>query len=482
MVFRCFRVCAAALAVLVYAEKSSPAQVGGTATSVIEPQPYRVYQRDRLGFASVPVVVKDAEGKTIEATSWSVSGPEDTPVAGLALEDGAIKNLPTGGPYNISINNQPGIPVYVGDLWILAGQSNMEGVGDLVDVTPPHPRVMLLGMDGEWGEAKEPLHWLVDSPDPVHSGDPASRQERSKNEHKTRTKGAGLGLSFAGSMTEALNVPIGLIACAHGGTSMGQWSPDQKGEGGKSLYGSMLRQFKLAGGTVKGVLWYQGESDANPEAAPKYAKTMEDFIAAVRKDFDQPGLPFYLVQIGRWVRPGDGKEWNIIQDVQRQIPSRILHTGVVSVVDLELDDGIHVGTQGHKRAGHRLANLALRELFGHSGGSTPTFDQAFRDGNSVVIAFKGVNLIQEENKLKGLQPSRHIAGFSIRKTDGSELPLIFDAVVGPGPDHVTLKLNEPAPEGSFLWYGAGFNPYCSLTDHWDMAVPVFGPIPLDSHK
>ena len=121
---------------------------------------------------------------------------------------------------------------------------------------------MLLGMDGKWAQAEEPLHWLVDSPDPVHSGDPKTRAERSAQQHKTRTKGAGLGLPFAVAMVESTGVPIGLVASAHGGTSMEQWNPAKKGEGGNSLYGSMLRQVKLAGGKVKGVLWYQGESDA----------------------------------------------------------------------------------------------------------------------------------------------------------------------------------------------------------------------------
>ena len=43
---------------------------------------------------------------------------------------------------------------------------------------------------------------------------------------------------------------------------MEQWNPAKKEQGGNSLYGSMLRQVKLAGGKVRGVLWYQGESDA----------------------------------------------------------------------------------------------------------------------------------------------------------------------------------------------------------------------------
>src|SRR5262249_11210001 len=133
-------------------------------------------------------------------------------------------------------------PVFVGDLWVLAGQSNMQGVGDLIDVTPPNPRVTLLGMDGQWRPADEPLHWLVDSPDRVHSGDPQTRAERSARDHKTRKKGAGLGLPFAVTMVESTGVPVGLVACAHGGTSMEQWSPAKKEQGGESLYGSMLRQ------------------------------------------------------------------------------------------------------------------------------------------------------------------------------------------------------------------------------------------------
>jgi sialate O-acetylesterase len=402
--------------------------------------------------------------------------------------------------------------VFVGDLWVLAGQSNMQGVGDLVDVTPPHPRVMMLGMDTRWSQAEEPLHWLSDLPDPVHSGDPKTRAERSAREHKTRTRGAGLGLPFAVSMAEATGVPVGLVICAHGGTSMTQWSPAKKDEGGNSLYGSMLRQFQLAGGKVKGVLWYQGESDAGGEAAKVYSKVFSDFIAAVRSDFRQPELPFYFVQIGRFVRAGDSTGWNTVQEAERRLPERVPNTAVVSVIDLELDDAIHVGTQGLKRAGQRLARIAQRELFGQLGATTPTFDRLNKGPhNTLIVKFKGVNMGSapasmmragmmggtggasgsmmamgrapsispgEANGI-GLRPERHIAGFSIRKEDGSLLPLIYEACLGTARDTVVLKLSGAIPEKAALWYGYGLDPYCNLTDGSDMAVPVFGPIALD---
>ena len=255
---------------------------------------------------------------------------------GGKFADGKLVGVPVGGPYTIALTVKKGNqtiteavgPVFVGDLWVLAGQSNMQGVGDLIDVTPPNTQVMALGMDGKWTRAEEPLHWLVDSPDPVHSGDPKTRAERSAKEHKTRTKGAGLGLPFAVAMVEQTRVPIGLVICAHGGTSMEQWNPSKKGEGGNSLYGSMLRQVQLAGGKVKGVLWYQGESDSlGGEAWKVYPRVFADFIASVRADLGQPELPFYYVQIGRFVSGSDPKGWNAVQDAQRRLPERVPEHG-----------------------------------------------------------------------------------------------------------------------------------------------------------
>lgn len=493
------------------------------ASKMKAPAAHQVYQRDVNGLADIALQLTD-DWKDAEVVEAGISG-----LAGLPrFADGKFSGVPTGGPYFVTAVLKKGDvvekltvgPLFVGDLWVLAGQSNMQGVGDLVDVTPPHNRVMALGMDDQWVQAKEPLHWLVDSPDPVHSGDPKTRAERSAQEHKTRTKGAGLGLPFAAVMADNTNVPIGLVVTAHGGTSMAQWDPAKKGEGGKSLYGSMLRSINLAGGKVKGVLWYQGESDQSPEASAIYEDVFTRFIHAVRDDLGQADLPFYYVQIGRFVNAGDPKGWNTVQDAQRRIVDKVANTAVISVIDLELDDLIHVGTQGLKRAGNRLAQIALREQFGQAGASTPTFDRvALGPNNTLEVKFRGVNRAAaapvpmrgpgmmsggpgvmnpqraaEMNAAirgrmaalygdaatasRGLSPDRHIAGFSIRDAEGNDIPLIFDAAVGRSRETVVLKLIKPVPPGSFLWYGHGYDPYCNLVDAADMAVPVFGPIPL----
>ena len=507
------------------------AQFGGQSAVAQEikiksPVASQVFQRNGNGSAVIPLAL-DESAKDATLVDAAVVAENQDPTTNKQLADrvtlfeGKLVGVPVGGPYKINLaikkNNQLVMkevgPVFVGDLWVLAGQSNMEGMGDLIDVTPPHPMVMSLGMSGRWARAEEPLHWLVDSPDPVHSGNPNDRAGRSAQQHRTRSKGAGLGLPFAVALIEQTRVPIGLVVCAHGGTSMEQWNPAKKHEGGNSLYGSFLRQIQLAGGKVKGVLWYQGESDAmGGDAWKVYHRVFADFIASVRADLNQPDLPFYYVQIGRFIKDGDPKSWNAVQEVQRRLPERVTNTGVVSVIDLELDDSIHVGTHGLKRAGARLARIAERELFGQIGATTPTLDRVSRGtNNTLIVKFKGVNMrigtgamagmgggrmggmsgggamsasmamVQSPGEPSGLglRPERHIAGFSIRKEDGTPIPLIFDAAVGKARDTVVLKLAGPIPEKANLWYGYGLDPYCNLTDGADMAVPVFGPIALD---
>jgi sialate O-acetylesterase len=458
------------------------------------PAPRQVIQRDGRGLGEVAIVLPD-DMKGAEILGVEVYQRSDETgiehVRGTRYHDGKLERVPTGGPYVVQVKvktkDREGFiavePVLVGDLWVLAGQSNMEGVGKLIDVAEPHDGVMALGMTGTWVQAEDPLHWLVDSPDPVHSGDPATRAKRSADAHKSRDSGAGLGLPFAVAMVEETDVPIGLVVCAHGGTSLEQWSPSKKDQGGNSLYGSMLRQVKLAGGKVKGVLWYQGESDANDRVAAAYAKTFTDFIGAVRSDLGRPDLPFYFVQIGRVIGDGDPKPWNTVQEAQRKVAEEVPNTAVVATVDLELDDPIHVATPGLKRLGQRLANVALREQYGRVGASMPGLDRVSKGpGNTLVVKFKGINRTEEEGEVTGLTPPRHVAGFSIRRADGREIPLIFDAQVGPSKDAVILKLTGNIPEGASLWYGWGRDPYCNLVDALDMAVPVFGPIGLDATK
>ena len=454
----------------------------------------QVFQRGADNRADIHLAGTCSGGGRIEARVAAAKGV----VAGLKWHaagsaangnwSATIKGVPVGGPYTIQVRAAGSAEVaavkdvLVGDLWILAGQSNMQGVGNLVDAEPPNPQVHSFDMADNWAVAQEPLHVLPGAVDRVHwPRNKDKTPERLTGEKLAAyvanlKKGAGLGLPFAVEMVRRTGVPVGLVPCAHGGTSMDQWSPALKDQGGDSLYGAMLRRFQAVGGRVKGVLWYQGESDSSAKAAPLFQSKFEHLVAAVRADFKQPDLPFYYVQIGRFVNRGGEAGWNMVQQMQLEAESRIPRTGMVAAVDLDLDDLIHVGTQDLKLLGQRLAKLAATDLFPELKGFGPfqrgprPVSATYKDG-AVRVLFSHVN-----GRLTSLG---RIAGFSIHNAVGEPLALIYKARVDPAtPSAVLLYTNSKPPEGAVLHYGYGKDPYCNLRDEAGMGAPVFGPMPI----
>ncbi|MEN6532134.1 MAG: sialate O-acetylesterase [Bryobacteraceae bacterium] len=447
----------------------------------------QVFQRGPGGTADIALagIASDVNGKSLETRITRNFLPVegfDWKAAGT-IRDGKwsakLNGVPAGGPYRIEVRiagtaeTAEVVDVLVGDLWVLAGQSNMQGVGNLTDVELPHSLVHNFDMTDHWVVAEEPLHRLVDATDRVHWGRNPETKEPEKLEGEKlaryiaeRKKGAGLGLPFAVEMVKRTGVPIGLISCAHGGTSMNQWSPDLKDKGGDSLYGGMIRRVQLVGGKVKGVLWYQGESEANPTAAPVFLDKFERFVAAVRADFGQPNLPFYYVQIGRHVAESNQAEWNSVQENQRKAEMSIPNSGMAASIDFALDDAIHVSTPDLKRLGRRLANLALGTT---KRGPRPV-SAVFGDG-IVRVVFSDVN--------GRLAADGRISGFVIETPEGGPKPMIYKAKVDPeNGSAVLLYVNGTYPKGSKLRYGLGRDPYCNLRDEADMAAPVFGPMPI----
>ncbi|HBY64007.1 MAG TPA: sialate O-acetylesterase [Solibacterales bacterium] len=448
---------------------------------------YQVLQRDaqNRGAAEVEGKAEGADGRALEMRvtgkggfGWRAAG---------TVQNGAFKaslsGIPVGGPYRIELRAGKAAAavanVLVGDLWVLAGQSNMEGYGDLVNLAPPSAMVNSFDMTDVWRRAEEPLHRLVDAADSFHQrGRPRLEGEALKTWIANRKKGTGAGLPFALEMTRRTGVPIGLLPCAHGGTSMDQWSPSLKEQGGASLYGAMLRRVRAVGGKVAGVLWYQGESDTGVKSAPLYQGKFEAFIAAVREDFGQPQLPFYLVQLGRFVNASNPNEWNLVQEAERLIEEKTPRTGMAVAVDLDLDDPIHIGTDDFKRLGKRLANLACRDLFPNvaacqavARGPRPV-SAKLEGGNVIRVSYSNVN--------GGLRAPGRIAGFSLWQASGEYLPALYKAMVDPkAPAQVLLYVQPKLPEGTVLRYGAGKDPYCNLVDVADMAAPVFGPMKIE---
>lgn len=396
-----------------------------------------------------------------------------------------IPDLEAGGPYDVHLRVvskgqvvDVGVirNIHVGDLWVLAGQSNMEGMGALSNVETPSRQVHVFDMADRWLVAEEPLHWLEESVDSVHSGSEGGAT-RSSAARRRRREGAGLGLPFAKEMVARTGVPVGLIPCAHGGTSMADWDSELASEGGASLYGSMMRRINACGGQVAGVLWYQGESDANQESARDYERNLRRFVRDLRVGLNERQLPFYYVQLGRVLGPDSQNEgWTQVRTAQLRAEASLQPpVGMVCAIDLPLGDSIHLSTHALQVLGRRLSLRACRDLVVEESvlpGPRPTLVRTEPGGpGRVIVTYSGVNGM--------LVSEGWLSGFSIRDGNGEDLNLIVDQYTeSRRPNDVVLELAvgpDEVPDGAQLFYGYGTNPYCNLRDRAGFAAPAFGP-------
>ena len=225
--------------------------------------------------------------------------------------------LITGG---LQANESVNVPSSKEDfhLFLLMGQSNMSGgVGLAAGDTKPVPQVLKMryAKDGE-----EPK-WAAGA-HPLHPGRPNKKAR------------FGPGLSFAEAyLADKPDVTVGLIPMAWGGRSIVQLSK------GSEIYGDAIRHTKAAMqvGTLKGVLWHQGESDTVEQTrTDAYEKRLHRLIEDVREDLGNPQLPFIVGNLAEFY--GTGQDHKApdrvaritkIKEILRRLPKKVPHTGFV---------------------------------------------------------------------------------------------------------------------------------------------------------
>lgn len=458
---------------------------------VIDPSPHAVHQRNERNMADIPIrfrIPASAQG-IVEAriapdsldAQWRTIGSID----GTSFE-GQLDAVPVGR-YRVEVRLSASSsdsaeaavasfsvePVFVGDLWILAGQSNMEGCGKLLEVETQQEGISCFYLGDRWGIAEEPLCWLNDSIDAVHRITPTPQHPEITDSiaRQNRTKGAGLAIPFAKELLRHTGVPVGLLMCAHGGTSMEQWSPERPGDTGTTLYSAMMRKVRKLGGKVKGCLWYQGESDANEKAAPQYRERMESFVADLRRDFGDDELPFIYAQLSVFYISGrEAETWDRIREEQRLLEDILGRAAVVPTIDATLTDPIHLDAASLKEVGKRMAWRALSMAYGIDAaepGPRPVGFAWNGDRTELRIALVGVN--------GRLRPVRYAFGFA---ADHSGSPLPVTAVIPDEGDCVLLRFERSVPEGIRLWHGNGLNPAVNVKDERGIPLLAFGPILL----
>jgi len=392
-----------------------------------------------------------------------------------------LKGIPAGGPYRLLLETgkaKAEIAVfYVGDVWVLAGQSNMEGIGDIAGAAKPHPLIRSFSMRREWRLAEDPLHVLAESPDICHNGGAQCTPAAADKRRREWPKGTGVGIFFARETLKRSGVPQGLISAAHGGTSMDQWDPAKKKLRGESLYYSMLESVRVTGQPVAGLLWYQGESDANEAVAHLYTKRMEKLVAATRRDFGLPKLPWIIVQLGRHFNAEPNYPfWNSIQEQQRLLPAKIKYFESVPAIDLPMDDPIHIGAKGFVTLGERMARVADRMVYGNRKEKRPPQLREVRH----QVSEKGASIIHSiavtfDEVEDGLRSVGEPDGFILVSGTGRPVPLIYKTVLKDSTAQLRL---QSLPNEIFLSYGHGYVPHCNITDARGFSVPVFGPLSI----
>ena len=222
------------------------------------------------------------------------------------------------------------------DLYLLIGQSNMAGRAPFTEKeSGVIDGVYLLNDQDQWEPAQNPLN----------------RYSTIRKNIEMQKMNPGYG--FAKTMVAKQDgIPIGLVVNAKGGTAIEQWEKDTE------FYNEAVRRAKAAqkSGTLKGILWHQGESNSkNPEA---YAKKLETLIENLREDLDAPELPFVAGEV--FYNPETKPHTKAINDQIAKTVKAVPFTGCAKAGDLTTLDHTHFDTRSMNMLGRRYAEETLR--------------------------------------------------------------------------------------------------------------------------
>lgn len=315
--------------------------------------------------------------------------------------------------------------VLVGEVWFCSGQSNMEMPLRGFNGQPVEGSNRAIAYAGSYRSAIRLLtvpKTKADTPQDSVGGAwkeclPENAQEFS-----------AAGFFFAEVLTRLLQVPVGLINCSWGGSRVEGWLPDsilhryraigatQPGEAGQYeydraaiMYNGMLHP--LAGYTVKGVLWNQGESNVGRHKA--YPTLFKAMVAHWRMLWRQAELPFYCVEIPPYSYGNvNGTQAALLREAQHVAARQTPQCGIVCTTDLvyphEQED-IHASRK--REIGERLAFMAAVRSYGVGGIAcdSPEFKEMKVEGRKALLTF--------DHAEGGLTPHGQLAGFEVAGTD-----------------------------------------------------------------
>lgn len=344
----------------------------------------------------------------------------------------ALEPLKAGGPYTLKISTKAKKLEYknvlAGEVWLCSGQSNMEfylnqsvtGKEDIPQAN--HPQIRLFDMKERW--RTNAVEWETSVLDSLNHLQYYKETAWKECSPESVERFSAIAYYFGRMIQEKLDVPVGLICNAVGGSPAEAWVDRRtleyefpailrnwrgndfiqdwvRGRASlnikKSKYKFQRHPYEpcylyesgilpLQQYPIKGVIWYQGESNAHNKDA--HEKLLKLLVQSWRTNWDNPELPFYYVQLSSLNRPS----WPWFRDSQRKLMEEIPFTGMA--VSTDKGDSLDVHPRQKKEIGERLARWALNQTYGQEiVPSGPLASEVIFEKGAAYVSFDyGENL------------------------------------------------------------------------------------------
>ena len=336
--------------------------------------------------------------------------------------------------------------VAVGEVWLCSGQSNMafmlcQSESGKEDIAAAHdPQLRLFDMKGRW-ETYD-VAWPASCLDSLNHLQYFHDTTWQPSTPASASRFSAVGYYYGRMLRQKLGVPVGLICNAVGGAPTEAWVDRNsletsfpnilsnwlqndfiqdwvRGRAAKNLTNDQTKLGRhpyepcylyessilpLQRYPIKGVIWYQGESNAHNKDA--HAKLFSLLVDGWRQNWNNPDMPFYFVQLSSLNRPS----WPWFRDSQLRLMKEISNTGMA--VSSDHGDSLDVHPRCKQPIGERLARWALAKTYGQDiTPSGPVFSSVTRQADALIVSFLYADGLQTSD---GKAPSC----FEIAEEDG----------------------------------------------------------------
>lgn len=355
----------------------------------------------------VPKIRIVSEEDNTQITGWQT--PSYTPSENMITGNWEIDlRIPAGGLYRIETclqvkSSREGLSwtfrgdvrlhVGVGDVFMIAGQSNSAGYGKDTAYDAPELGVHLYRNRHKWDLAAHPFNEST-----YNAG--VANADRG-------VTGVSPYLAFGKYFKKLSHYPVGLIETAMGGMPIKKWTP---GVGG--LYKNMVKQAKKCG-KLAGVLWYQGCSNTDSKGLANYKENYYSIIESFRKDIGYE-VPFFTFQLNREINTPNDEGYGTVREIQRQAAHELNDVYILPTLNCSLSDTIHNNAHSNIMLGESLAKLCGNILYNTAPFFAPDISGAKLTDNILSVTFNNVN-----NSLLIPSQDPKNCGFTIHDENGT---------------------------------------------------------------